>query len=241
MEVLLLALGTFISTIAGGLIALNNRRHMHLMMSFTAGVLLAVCFFDILPEAFRITGGNERAIMPVLIAVVTGFLTMHTVEQVAVIHSGHEAEYAEHHHPVVGTISASALILHSFLDGVGIGAGFHVNPRVGLVIALAVIAHDFSDGLNTVMLMLTNKNTLRRSVVFLVFDGLSPILGVLSTFVVAIPESALLLYLGFFVGFLLYIGASDILPEAHSHHSSYSMIGLTILGAVFIFVVTQIT
>ncbi len=241
MEILLLALCTFVSTIAGGLFAINNRRHMHLMMSFTAGVLLAVCFFEILPEAFHIAGGDQSAIMPVSIAIVTGFLTMHTVEQVAVIHSSHEAEYAEHHHPVVGTISASALVLHSFLDGVGIGAGFHVNPRVGFVIALAVIAHDFSDGLNTVTLMLTNKNSLRRALLFLALDGLSPILGVLSTFVVVIPESGLLLYLGFFVGFLLYIGASDILPEAHSHHSSYMMIGLTILGAVFIFVVTQLT
>ena len=241
MEVLLLALCTFVSTTAGGLFAINNRRHMHLMMSFTAGVLLAVCFFDILPEAFRITEGNEGAMTPVLIAVVAGFLAIHTVEQVAVIHSGHEAEYAQHRHPVVGAISASALILHSFLDGVGIGAGFHVSSRVGLVIALAVIAHDFSDGLNTVALMLSNKNTLRRAVLFLVLDGLSPILGVLATFVVTIPESGLLLYLGFFVGFLLYIGASDILPEAHSHHSSYTMIGLTILGALFIFAVTRVT
>src|ERR671932_2098051 len=119
MEALLLGLVTFVSTTAGGVFAINNRRHMHLMMSFTAGVLLAVCFFDILPEAFHIAEGDQNAIMPFLIAVVTGFLTMHTVEQVVVIHSGHEAEYAEHrHHPVVGTISASALILHSFLDGV---------------------------------------------------------------------------------------------------------------------------
>jgi hypothetical protein len=37
----------------------------------------------------------------------------------------------------------------------------------------------------------------------------------------------------------LYIGASEILPEAHSKHSSYSTIALTVLGAVFIFIVTR--
>ena len=49
------------------------------------------------------------------------------------------------------------------------------------------------------------------------------------------------MYLGFFAGFLLYIGASDLLPEAHSKHSSIKVIALTLLGVIFIFVVTRFT
>jgi zinc transporter ZupT len=45
--------------------------------------------------------------------------------------------------------------------------------------------------------------------------------------------------LGFFAGFLLYIGASEILPEAHEKQSSYGLMGLTILGAVVIFFITR--
>jgi len=108
-----------------------------------------------------------------------------------------------------------------------------------VAVAIAVIAHDFSDGLNTVSLMLMNHNNRRRSIMLLVLDALAPVLGALSTLLIHISDHGLVIYLGFFAGFLLYIGASEILPEAHSKHSSYKTIGLTILGAAFMFVVTS--
>jgi ZIP family zinc transporter len=89
--------------------------------------------------------------------------------------------------------------------------------------------------------MLSNKNTVKKATIFLLLDALTPIAGVLSTYLFSIPSNILQLYLGFFAGFLLYIGASDLLPEAHSTHSSYKMIGLTVLGVVFIFIVTRFT
>jgi len=208
-------------------------------MSFTAGVLIAVSFFDIMPEIFAITTQNKLDPMPSLIAIVVGFLVIHVLEKLAVIHTSHEGEYAQHKHPTIGIISASGLSFHSFLDGVGIGLGFHVNAHVGLLIAIAVIAHDFSDGLNTVILMLSNKNTIKKSFVLLLIDAIAPVFGALSTYLFMIPNSLLRIYLGFFIGFLLYIGASDLLPEAHSKHSSFKMIGLTILGVIFIFMVSR--
>ncbi len=89
--------------------------------------------------------------------------------------------------------------------------------------------------------MLLHKNTVGRARMLLLADALTPTLGATATFFFTIPEQVLVLYLGFFAGFLLYIGASDLLPEAHSEHSSYGMVGLTVLGALFIFVVTRFT
>ncbi|HVZ12518.1 MAG TPA: ZIP family metal transporter [Patescibacteria group bacterium] len=239
MEAILLSFFTFLSTTAGGLFALKNKSKLHYIMSFTAGVLLAVCFFDIMPEAFEMVVERHLDVTQMLIATVIGFLVFHVLEKTIIIHHAHEDEYASHKHPSIGILGASGLSFHSFLDGVGIGLGFQVNPHVGLLIAFAVIAHDFSDGLNTVTLLLTNKNSNKRAIKFLLLDAVTPILGVLSTFVFKIPEAWLVSYLGFFAGFLLYIGASDLLPEAHSEHSSYKMIGLTILGVIFIFTVTR--
>ena len=54
-----------------------------------------------------------------------------------------------------------------------------------------------------------------------------------------LPTVGLPYYLGFFAGFLLYIGASDILPQAHSDKSTPLTIILTVLGVVFAFVVTR--
>lgn len=241
MEALVLSFFTFVSTILGGLFSLKNKDKLHFIMSFTAGVLLGVSFFDILPEAFRITAENKLDITPLTLSLVGGFLAFHLLEKTILIHNTHEEEYAKHKHPHVGLAGALGLSFHSFLDGVGIGLGFHVSAQVGFLVAIAVIAHDFSDGLNTVTLMLTHKNTIKKTMSLLLLDAIAPIIGVISTFFFIVPESLLVMYLGFFAGFLLYIGASDLLPEAHSKHSSFRLLGLTVLGAAFIFLVTRLT
>jgi len=236
---LLLAAAAFASTTAGGLFAIRYRQYLHLILGFTAGVVVGVVGFDLLPEIFRLT--SEYGVEPSrpMVALVVGFLLFHAVEKLLLIHRGQELSYADHHHPDVGLLSALALVGHSFVDGVGIGLGFQVSPRVGLVVATAVIAHDFADGLNTVGLMLAHQNTQRRALAMLALDALAPLAGAASTLAVQMPPPLLPLYLGFFAGFLLYIGAADILPEAHSHRSSALTIALTCLGAAFVFVVTR--
>jgi ZIP family zinc transporter len=235
---LLLALGTFVSTMLGGLTGLRHRQQLQRLLGLTAGVVIGVVAFDLLPEIFKSLGHGvtDREAM---IALVVGFLAFHVVEKSILIHHSQEQDYEVHRHPHVGVASALALAGHSFLDGLGIGLGFQAGTAVGVAVAVAVIAHDFSDGLNTVTLMLLNQNNRRRAFVMLLLDALAPLVGALIGSQVHISEGGLTLYLGFFAGFLLYIGASEILPEAHSKHSSYLTIGLTILGAAFMFVVTQ--
>ncbi len=243
MTAVLLSLATFFSTLFGGLFALRFRDRLHYILGFTAGVLLGVVSFDILPEIFELA--HEHGINPTapMIALVVGFLLFHSVEKFVLIHHVHEADYAAHHHPQAGVLSALALIGHSFMDGVGIGLAFQVSEAVGITVAIAVIAHDFCDGLNTVSLMLVHRNTTFRSSVMLVLDALAPIAGAASTLLFQVPPFVLTLYLGFFAGFLLYIGASDILPQAHSGNRSAAtgkLIGLTCLGAAFIFVAVRV-
>ncbi len=209
-------------------------------MAFTAGVILGVVFFEIFPEIFELVKENDYNFTSAMIALILGFLFFHILEKSILIHHHHEGEYQDHKHPHVGMASALALIGHSFLDGVGIGLGFQVSPAVGFGVAIAVIAHDFTDGMNTVNLLLHNKNSDAKAKLFLVFDALAPVAGVLSTLFFVIPNSFLVLYLGFFAGFLLYISASDILPEAHQKDSSYKTILLTIFGLLFIFLISQI-
>lgn len=235
----LLAFTAFLSTLCGGLAGLKNKDRMHRFLGYTAGVLLGVVAFDLLPEIFELLHEQNHTATSAMIAMVCGFLGFHIVEKGILIHHTNENEYEKHKHPHVGVASAVALIGHSFLDGVGIGLGFQAGATVGIAVAIAVIAHDFTDGLNTVNLMLLNKNMARKTFIFLVFDALAPILGAASTLFLHLSPASLVIYLGFFAGFLLYIGASEILPEAHSKHSSYKTIGTTVLGVAFIFVVTR--
>ncbi len=236
---ILLSAATFVSTFIGGHIAIRYKKWLHYIMCFTAGVLIGVVAFDIFPEIVSIIKENNFDATGVSIAGIIGFILFFIFETKILMHHSHEDEYGEHKHPHVGIASAIALAGHSFMDGVGIGLGFQVNQAVGILVAIAVIAHDFTDGMNTVTLVLLNKNHENTAKKFLYIDAIAPILGVVSTLFFHLPESFLVLYLGFFAGFLSYIGGSDILPEAHSEGSSNTKIALTLFGLLFIFIVTR--
>lgn len=235
----LLAAATFASTFLGGLFAFKNKDRLHRVLGYTAGVVIGLVAFDLLPELFELISDSGHSPVSAMVALVAGFLAIHVLEKSILLHKAQESDYGEHHHPHVGKASALALAAHSFLDGFGIGLAFQVGEGVGIAVAIAVIAHDFSDGINTVGLMLAHKNNRRDTIKMLVIDALAPILGAACTLLFNISEQGLIIYLGVFTGFLLYIGASEILPEAHSKHSSYKTIGLTVLGVIFMFVVTR--
>jgi len=87
--------------------------------------------------------------------------------------------------------------------------------------------------------MLSHRNSEKKAKRFLLLDAVAPVLGVMATLMISIPAHFIVLYLGFFAGFLLYIGASDILPQAHMKKSSYQLMSLTVLGVLLVFVISR--
>jgi ZIP family zinc transporter len=240
MIVFLLSLAAAIAALLGGFIAIKSREKINLALGFTAGIILGLVAFDLLPEIFAITNSTGLDIIWPMITLVTGFLLFHIIEKTILIHHSHESQYEPHQHPYVGIAGAIALSGHSFLDGVSIGIGFQVSSAVGVAVAIAVIGHRFADGFNTTNVMLFHKNRPAVAKKMLYIAAVMPILGGLTTLFFTLSESILAIYLGFFAGFLLYIGASDILPQAHSKNSSRLTILLTVLGTLFIFLVTRL-
>ena len=147
----LIAFATFISTLLGGLFAFRFRDRLHLVLGFSAGAVIGVAFFELLPEAIELAGENfSTATITSIVAI--GFVFYLFLDRVITLHThGEEKECRER-----GVLGAGSLSIHSFLDGVAIGLAFQVSPAVGAIIAAAVLAHDFSDGINTVGLILKN-------------------------------------------------------------------------------------
>jgi ZIP family zinc transporter len=257
----LLTVVTFFSTAAGGLFALRHQDRLHLILGFAAGVMLGVVAFDLLPEiaeqSSHVGGDLNSAMARAMVAMIAGFLFLHVLERTALLHPPHEDlpdqertedrlhthvhhSPADRHHPRRGLVSALALSAHSFTDGFAIGIAFQAGTAIGLTVAFAVIAHDFADGLNTVTLMMVNRNTRRRSLALLGVDAIAPVLGAASTLLFTVPEGVLRLYLGFFAGVLLYLATSDILPEAHARHPGKLTLASTIAGVAVMYAVTRV-
>lgn len=241
MIVFILAFVASLAAFGGGFIALKNRDKISLTLGFTAGVILGLVAFDLLPEIFNIARRENLDPTWPMASLVVGFLLFHIIEKFILIHKAHESEYGSHQHPYVGVAGAVALTGHSFLDGASIGLAFQVSSSVGTAVAIAVIGHRFADGFNTTNVMLYHKNKPSQAKLMLVIASTMPVLGALSTLLFSLSPKVLAVYLGFFAGFLLYIGASDILPQAHSKKSSRATIAFTILGVITMFLITRVS
>ena len=224
------ALSAFVMTLAGGAFAFRYRRYLLFIMAFSSGLLIGVAFLDLVPEVVEIAHASALDVRLLMMTLIGGFVGIFLLEKLTIIHSekGHDAP--GHHHNV-GLVGALGLSFHSFLDGLAIGVGFQAGRQIGLIVLLAVVAHDFADGLNTVTFMLASKNNALRTGTLLIVDALAPVAGALLTNVIDIEPRMLAFQLAFFAGFLLYLGASDLLPHVHEKPRAMLM-GFTIGGLV---------
>ena len=103
------------------------------------------------------------------------------------------------------------------------------STTTGLLVFLAVVSHDFADGMNTVSFILRQGGDRRRALKWLAVDALAPLLGAIVGSGIDISEKGLGYVLALYAGFFLFIGATDLLPEAHSH-PSWRRVGLTVAG-----------
>lgn len=239
MTVFLLTVLAALGALAGGYVAIRSRNKLQIAMAITAGLVLGLVTFDLLPEMFEIIAdGKVSAVWPMAMFAL-GFLFFHMVEKFILVHEGEESEYGPHRHPKLGVARAVALAGHSFLDGLSIGVGFQVSPSVGYAVALAVIGHRFADGFDTTSFMIFHGNKLIRIKKLLALVIVMPIVGGLASLVVSFSEGTLAIYLGFFAGVLMYIASGNILPQAHTKNSSPKAISLTLLGVAVMFVITR--
>ncbi len=240
MSPLPLAAVTFFSTLLGGLFALRFRDQLHLILGFTAGVRLGAAFFDVLPESIDLGEQNNVPMLTLMTAAVIAFLLYHMLEKTILLHGSSGHTHMDEGNEHVGILGAGGFSLHSFFDGVAIGLAFQAGTSFGIIVSAAVIGHDFSDGLNTVSILLKNRATDSQSYRWLLVDAITPFLGAVSTLFFRVPDSILALILAGFAGFFLYVGAGDLMPEAHHRHRSLLPMLLTIAGAAFMYALTVV-
>ncbi len=226
MTQFLIGIAAGIATLIGGMLALRFRDKIHLILGFSAGAVIGVAMFDLLPEALEM-GEAYHALGTVTSVAVVGFIGYMLLDRILLIMTSEESGHRGH-------IGAGSLTVHSFLDGLGIGLAFQVSATLGAVVAIAVLVHDFSDGINTVNLSLfgTGKEHIARG--WLAIDALAPLAGILLASFIQVSESTFSLILALFSGFFLYIGASELLPDSHHRHPRLWTTLTTVLGVAVI-------
>jgi len=242
MLVIALAATTVLATFSGGMLALRAKDRFHLVLGLSAGLLLGLVGFDLLPEIFEMNTDNLIGVRTTSVALIAGFLSLHFIEQFAGSHEPAESDYGhEHTHAVeiAGTVGAIAMAGHIFLDGVALALAFKVSNALGYAVFIAMLVHAFSDGLNTVALLVKTGQWRSRGKYLLAVDALARVGGAAIGSALTISDSNLAVYLAVFSGIVIYLATSHILPEAHSKHPSKVTMLATLAGVVIMWAVVS--
>ncbi|MET4895905.1 ZIP family metal transporter [Sphingomonadaceae bacterium jetA1] len=200
-------IAAMLATMAGGLIALRLQHRIGLVLGVTAGIVLGVALFDLVPEAIELGNGHwpARSLMAFTAAGIGGYMLLDRML----------AGIPRAARSWRGDLGPAMLCLHSLMDGIGIGLAFQIDTAAGWMIALAVLTHDVADGVNTVSLSLAarSEKAARR---WLILNGVAPMLGVLLGLAIVIPASMLAPLMALFAGIFLYIGACELVPRSRA-------------------------
>jgi ZIP family zinc transporter len=232
---IILAATTALATTAGGYLAIKAKDRLHLVLGLSAGLLLGLVAFDLLPEVFEL-GTQEILNAPaVSVALVAGFLLLHFYEQLFGSHEPAESDYGhdhDHSSSVAGALGALAMGGHVFLDGLALGVAFKVSSELGVAVFIALLVHAFSDGLNTVSFLIKSGAWGKKGIWLLGVDAIARISGAVLGTTLVLSNNFIAIYLALFAGIVIYLATSHILPEAHSRHSSRWTIVATIFGVL---------
>jgi len=239
-----LAALTAVATALGGILALKSKDRLHLVLGLSAGLLLGLVAFELLPESFSHDAGEFLNVPITAVALIGGFMALHLFEKFSGSHEPAESEYgSEHRHAgnVAGTLGAIAMAGHVLIDGIAIGVAFQVSNELGIAVFVAVLVHAFSDGLNTVSLLIKSGNWTKRAILLLAVDAVARVGGAAIGSSIALNDDYIAIYLALFAGILIYLATSHILPEAHSRHSSRWTLATTVAGVLIMWaLVSQI-
>ena len=233
----LIALATFVATFLGGIFALRFKDKLHLILGFSAGAVVGVAFFDLLPEAVEL-GGKYYGTNVIMSLMALGFIIYMLLDRFVFPHFHGEDGCANTLHR--GKLGAGSLSIHSLFDGMAVGFAFQVSAVVGATVTAAVLAHNFSDGMNTVSLIIKNGGSRNGAFKWLIADAVAPAIGIIFTLFITVPENFLGLILSIFGGSFLYLGASDLLPESHHNHPTHWTTVMTVLGMAVLYLVIRV-
>ncbi|HEX9709089.1 MAG TPA: ZIP family metal transporter [Candidatus Thermoplasmatota archaeon] len=234
LPILALAAVAGASDVLGGWLALR-REHFddpRYIIAFSSGIVVAAVFFELLPEA--VAGVAEESLQGQMLLVAAGFFSFYVVEKGLMLHACGEPECTTH---AYSPTMVAGMAADNVVDGVGIAAGYLLDPAVGIIVTLVVVAHEIPQGITSAEL-LKHASWKRRNILIVLFiAGSAYVVGASLASVIS-PE----FYQGalaFVTGTFIYIGAADLMGEAHRRFNALVMVSV-MAGAALMLALTSV-
>ena len=225
--------GTGIGGLLAFLINKKSSRLLGFVLEFSAGLMLSVVCFDLLPEAFNL-GGVSLSCWGVVLGTIMIIILDDMVKKVDYVKNsiGNNVLLK------TGILMAIGISLHNFPEGIAIGSGFEASIKLGLSIALVIAVHDIPEGMAVAVPLRAAGIKGSKVIMLTLLSGLPTAVGAfIGVLLGEISSDIIAMCLGFAGGAMIYIVCSELIPEAKRVNSGrLSSIGnmIGILAGIFV-------
>lgn len=245
----LLTLFAGLATGIGSIIAFVARRTSRVFFSFTlglsAGVMLYVSFVELFDQArdLFISSWGERigelgtaifffvgmGIIGLIDKLVPSFENPHELRSIESIDSPQNNNHLQH----IGLLTALAIAIHNFPEGIATFMAAESNPSIGVAIACAIALHNIPEGIAVSIPIYYATGSKKRAFLYSLLSGLAEPLGALLAFWVLMPfmnDVVLGAVLAAVAGIMVYISIDELLPAAREYGKPHVAIWGMVVG-----------
>jgi zinc transporter ZupT len=202
--------GASLLALLGGEVSAKGRSYA---AAVAAGILLALAFVDLFPEALELAGDSAIA------GFVGGFVLLFLTEALTRAHTHHSTEERVRKHALGPFVLG--LAVHNFADGFVLGVGAKVSAITSWLVGLGVLVHQMPVGISLAAVFVAASASSARILRTAILLGLAIPLAAGLTVALPVPSAQALGFMtGVAGGVLAYVGAAHLLPGAQAEHPS---------------------
>ncbi len=248
MESLLYSFLAGVSTVLGAVVIVVFGRPgpklLSALLGFAAGVMLALSFFDLMPEALE-----NGSVLIASVGFLLGAGIMYTLDrfiphahmstdQHLALEAMPQSSVAKRDLLRAGYLVFFGLALHNLPEGLAIGAGVEASPELGLYVAIAIALHNIPEGIAAAGILRAGGLSAARVLLLTLVIGLMTPLGALIGLAFfRISPLFIAAGMAFAGGAMVYIASDELIPQANKLNSHVSIGGL-IAGLILVFAMT---
>jgi ZIP family zinc transporter len=227
-------LSTGIGSLLGLFFRRSNSKFMSAVLGFTAGVMVGVSFFELLPSGFDEIGFTRASI-----AFVAGFVFIFLIDYFI------PHEYIGQKEKIddktdrkllrTGLFVALGIAIHNFPEGMATFYSSLVDIRVGIAIAVAIAIHNIPEGIAVSAPIYKATGSRGRAFLWSFLSGVVEPVGAILTAFVLLPflnASVLGYLLSGIAGLMVFISIDELMPVSKSYGYIHLPIVSFIIGMI---------
>lgn len=226
-------IGSFIAMFSKGF----NKKFLAGSLGFSAGVMIYVSFVDIFlksRESLSNEYGDKAGYWYTVIAFFAGIIIIGIIDRIVPsfenpheLRSIKDENYLENNRDKLmrmGVLSALAIAIHNFPEGLATFLGTLQNPDIGLSIAIAIAIHNIPEGVAVAVPVYYATKSKKKAFIFSFLSGLAePIGAIIGYFILKsfFTNAVFGIAFGAVAGIMVFISLDELLPTAErygEHH-----------------------